>query len=648
LSAPQALPRTVPPVVSSPSSLWPLPQSVAATAAAASSSSSPPPPPPPPCAWSPLAPATFSRGCANGGDNCESFGDLAAAQAACAAEQACFALTSQPGGGAPWTLRAGGAPGSPSPSGEASYFIANAAQCRPPAPAPGCSVLDPAAFAVEVVGFADDVTAAAARRYASLLFAAYGTGGAAAPAGVPPNATVLPSISVNVTSADDDLRFSGLDESYVLSVAGGAARIIAPTVFGAVWALETFTQLVHRVWATDAGGRLATSWFEVCDVEVADAPRFPFRGVMLDSARHFLTPAALRQAIDLMSSIKLNALHIHFTDDQSWPLYIPALPQLTNASAFTAVHVFMPDELRALAQYGRERGVLVFPEIDTPAHSSGLRAAIADWGCRVPGAGSVLVDPLWLQTSNFSAVRAIWAAMDAAFLPSAPFHMGGDEVEGSEWAACPNATAWQQSNNLTGDVGFNVCSWYERSVYSIIRGLGRDVVAWEDACFDPKTWPADTSEGHHLMLQQWNQGQFASDICVTLSTNASVIASGPYSLGEVGTMNRFDPFNNSCGGPTPRMLAQVVGPEYLLWDDAGDTSSTDLIHDMMTAILGLGESGWSSDATIWSPIDEPRYRDMRCRLAARGIGGTARPFESTGAYCVDEGNSWWAPPWNAV
>ena len=637
--------RTVPTIVSTPSSPWPLPQSFVADATAAAAAASASASAPPPCVWGALEPGTFSRGCANGGDDCESYMTVAAAEAACAAQQACFAITSVPGGGAPWTLRASSA-GSPSPSGEASFFISNAIECRPPAPPAQCAVLDATAFAIDVVGFSDDVTAAAARRYRSLIFDAYG---GASGATLPPNATLLPRVTVNVTTGDDDLRF-GVDESYSLVVANGTAAITAPTVFGAVWALETLSQLTHRVWATDAEGRLSQSWFELCDVAVTDAPRFPYRGVMLDTSRHFLTPAVLRQAVDLLSSLKLNGLHLHLTDDQSFPVYIEALPQLTNASAYTALHVYMPDELRALVQYGRERGVLIFPEVDTPAHSSGIRAAIPDWGCRVPGSGSVLVDPLWLQATNFSAVRAIWQALDAIFLPGAPFHFGGDEVAGGDWMSCPNATAWAAENNITLS-GFAVCSWYERSVYGIIRGLGRNAMAWEDACFDPATWnTSDTSAGH-LWLQQWNQGSYASDICVTLSTNASVVASGPYSLGEVDTMNRFDPFNNSCTGgapPTPRMLQQVVGPEYLLWDDAGDTSSTDLIHDMMISIIGLGESGWSSNETIYAPLDQPRYRDHRCRLAARGIGGTARPFASTGTYCVDEGSSWYAPPWNSL
>ena len=714
--------RTIPTIVSSPSSPWPLPQSFVDAAAAAAlraggagGAGAATGAAPPACTWSPLAAGAFSRGCANGGDSCENYATVAQAEAACAAQQACFAITSQPGGVAPWTLRASGPPLSPSPSGEDSYFISNAAECRPPAPPAQCAVLDPLAFAIDIVGFADDVTAAAARRYGSMIFQAYG---GAASASVPKNATLLPRVAVNVTTADDDLRF-GVDESYLLVVAGGTATITAPTVFGAVWALETFAQLTRRVWATDAAGRLSQSWFEVCDATVADAPRFPYRGVMLDTSRHFLTPAVLRQAIDLLSSLKLNGLHLHLTDDQSFPLYVPALPQLTNASAYTAIHVYMPDELRALAQYGRLRGVLLFPEVDTPAHSSGIRAAIPNWGCRVPGSGSVLVDPLWLQMTNFSAVRAIWQALDDVFLPGAPFHFGGDEVAGGDWMSCPNATAWAAQNNVTMS-GFAVCSWYERSVYGIIRSLGRNAMAWEDACFDPATWnTTDTSAGH-LILQQWNQAQYASDVCVTLSTNASVVASGPYSLGEVDTMNRYDPFNFSCTGgapPTPRMLQQMVGPEYLLWgkcsheapstprcpltriapsnivsphtDDAGDTSSTDLIHDselvyhliacahgartpfheihifqppsavppfpphsmkstVMISIIGLGEAGWSSNATIYSPLDQPRYRDHRCRLAARGIGGTARPFSSTGTYCVDEGTSWWSPPWNAL
>lgn len=86
----------------------------------------------------------------------------------------------------------------------------------------------------------------------------------------------------------------------------------------------------------------------------------------------------------MMAYMKMNALHIHFTDDQSWPLYIPALPQISNATAFSPVHIYTPGDLADLVQFARNRGVVVVPEIDFPEHSATIIAAMPDIGCFVP------------------------------------------------------------------------------------------------------------------------------------------------------------------------------------------------------------------------------------------------------------------------
>ena len=149
---------------------------------------------------------------------------------------------------------------------------------------------------------------------------------------------VLHAVSINVTTADAELRF-GIDESYSLTVVVGddgsaSAAISAPTAFGGLWALETLAQLTHRVWTTDENGRLNNSYYRVCAATVVDAPRFPFRSLLIDTSRHFMTITMLKQVVDLMAGVKMNALHLHLTDDQSWPVYIPdLLPPFPAAAA---------------------------------------------------------------------------------------------------------------------------------------------------------------------------------------------------------------------------------------------------------------------------------------------------------------------------
>jgi len=225
-----------------------------------------------------------------------------------------------------------------------------------------CGALAPGGVTISTTpgSFANDVTAAAAKRYEAILLSYGATGPTdAPPAGMP----VLAAVSVTVTSSDDDLRF-GIDESYNLTVevitpGAVSATIYAATSFGAVWGLETLAQLTHRVWTADEGGRLNNSYYRVCATTVVDAPRFPFRSLLLDTSRHFMTPQVIYQVIDVMSALKMNALHLHLTDDQSWPLYVPELPIITNKTAYSPVSIYTSDDLRAIVQFGRLRGVVV-------------------------------------------------------------------------------------------------------------------------------------------------------------------------------------------------------------------------------------------------------------------------------------------------
>lgn len=413
--------------LSSPSSLWPLPANTST------------PPNTVPCTWSPLLTDAFLPGCAGGGSSCSSFATLELAQAACAADYSCGGVTSQPGGVAPWETRAGSKP-SPSPSGELSYIITN--DCHS---SRGLCFALPPNFTISANGFSDAVLDRAMARYVSIINTAY-----ANTISMPPDAPTIDQLIVTVASANDTLSF-GVDESYTLNVSsyGGAALLYAETVWGALRGLETMSQLAHHTWTTDASGAVNASFNEVCAVVVIDAPRFPFRGLMLDTARHFLPVSVIKQVLDLselfivsrnssvkgwrvrwsesgpiepslllllllypplkicgyasaprrritVSYLKMNALRLHLVDTDAWsyvrgcgdqrhvdqqhstlathsrlPLqYIPGLPIVSNTSAYSPLHVYYPSDLSELVEWGRDRGIIVYPEVDFPFHAS--------------------------------------------------------------------------------------------------------------------------------------------------------------------------------------------------------------------------------------------------------------------------------------
>ena len=185
----------------------------------------------------------------------------------------------------------------------------------------------------------------------------------------------LSTVAVSVASADQTLYF-GVNESFSIRISNGSqATITAATVYGALHAIESFVQLA------DGYGPTSRSFLAVpSELTLYDSPRFPYRGVMIDPARHYLPIAFIEHIIDSMAANKLNVLHIHFTDDQSFPVVSSKWPKLSREGAFRDNHgrplTYTAANLTHLVTYATHRGIIIVPEFDMPAYPSAWGAAI--------------------------------------------------------------------------------------------------------------------------------------------------------------------------------------------------------------------------------------------------------------------------------
>ena len=605
--------------------LWPMPANLSL------------PPNPLPCTWGPALPNFYVPGCASGGYPCAQFATLAEAQAACAADYACGGVTSQDSGGPPWETRRG-PKAVASAQGEQSYVIANG--CHGDG---GLCMALPESFAIVAAAgsFVDDVLTEAMARYTALI----GSGPYGPTAALPPGARTLATVSVDVASSDDTLRF-GVDESYSLSVAaGGTAALRAATVWGALRGLETLSQLARHTWTTSAAGAVNASYNELGAVEVADAPRFPVRSLMLDTSRHFMPVSVIRQVMDLMAALKMNALRLHLIDETSWSYFVPALPIVSNTSAFSPLHVYYPADLAALVAYGRARGIVVFPEVDFPSHSQGIFASIPEMGCLTPGPNAYrqYIDPayplLW-QTMD-----QLWRGLDAVFPKEYPFHMGGDEVDRNAWATCPSVVAWGAARGIApADLPAAITDWFYTRNYELLASppYNRQVWAWEDITDAVNASWAGATSGN-LVIVQWNgdPGVWQSDTCAILeASNASVVVAGPFhdvigaapAFNSNPEQNYADIYNLTCD-VTPRVAQQLAGPELMYWDDSADVSASDLLLWLVSSLPPVAESGWSTQALVAAGVVNPdRFQRSRCRLAKRGMP-SHDAYGLTGTFC---------------
>ena len=208
------------------------------------------------------------------------------------------------------------------------------------------------------------------------------------------------------------------DESYTLTSDAAGLLLCAATTRGALHGLVTVAQRVQ------SGALDGRGW------RVTDAPRFPWRGLCLDVARHFYTIESLRQIIDGMAWLKLNVLHLHLTDDQAFRWRSDAFPELAGDECYSS------GALRALVEYAANRGVRVVPELDVPGHVTSWLVSHPEWGLHAVeatqrfGVHQACLDPT--NEEVYRALERLFFELTQVF-PDPFVHIGGDEVHPAWW-----------------------------------------------------------------------------------------------------------------------------------------------------------------------------------------------------------------------
>ena len=235
-----------------------------------------------------------------------------------------------------------------------------------------------------------------------------------------------------------DPSVEGGDEGYVLDVAADGVTLAAAAPAGLFYGAQTLRQLLAPASFGPAANGDADWSVPVAHIE--DAPRFVWRGFMLDVARHFFTVDEVKRQIDLMSAHKLNRLHLHLTDDQGWRIEIAAWPRLTEIGGATEVGggeggYYTQADYAEIVAYAEARYVTVVPEIDFPGHANAALSAYAELNesgepADVYTGAGVISTPLWLEgPATYGFVADVWREV-AAITPGPWVHVGGDEAVG--------------------------------------------------------------------------------------------------------------------------------------------------------------------------------------------------------------------------
>ncbi|MEI6670071.1 MAG: family 20 glycosylhydrolase, partial [Acidobacteriota bacterium] len=382
------------------------------------------------------------------------------------------------------------------------------------------------------------------------------------------------------------------DEAYTLAIDATRATLKAATTVGVLRGFETLLQLV-------AGDRTG---YYLPAVTVDDAPRFPWRGLLIDVGRHFMPVEVIKRNLDGMAAVKLNVLHLHLTEDQGFRIESTAFPKLHQMGSDG--QFFTQEQIRDLVVYAADRGIRVVPEFDMPGH-------VTSWLVGHPelasAPGPYQIERRWgVFDAAFDPTREeVYTFLDtfygemAGLFPDVYMHIGGDENNGKHWNANPAIKSFMASHQLADAHALQ--AYFNQRLTKILTKYGKRMVGWDEILHPdlPKTAVVQSWRGQASLADSARHGY------------AGILSNGYYiDLGYKTTDHYLvDPLPVGHG-LTPEEAARVLGGEACMW---AEWVTPDTIDSRI----------WPRTAAIaerfWSPATVRDVNDMYRRLASVSI-----------------------------
>lgn len=429
-------------------------------------------------------------------------------------------------------------------------------------------------------------------------------------------------------------------EGYRLEVRRYVLRIAAPAEAGLFYGVQTLRQLLPPEAFADTLVRGVT--WSVPAVTVEDWPRFRWRGLHLDVARHFMPKDAVKRYIELLALHKMNTFHWHLTDDQGWRLQIRKYPRLTEVGAWrdetvigwpdrrdstknrfdTVRHggFYTQDDVREVVAFARERFVNVVPEIEMPGHAQAAIAAYPELGVRgdtVQPWGSWGVST-YIFNPEERTVRFLQDVLTEVLelFPSPFIHVGGDEAVKDQWRASPRVQQLMRERGLADEHAMQ--SWFIRQMDAWLTARGRRLVGWDEILeggLAPNatvmSWRgtsggiAAAESGHDVVMTPSSHTYFDSYQTEARQNDPNE----PLAINNYVPLDRvysFDPL----AGIAPQYWSHVLGAQGQLWTEY-IPDPKDLEYKAYPRASALAE-------VVWTPPTLRDYEDFTLRLAEHG------------------------------
>ena len=418
-------------------------------------------------------------------------------------------------------------------------------------------------------------------------------------------------------------------DAYRIAVTPRRMRVEASEIAGLRHGATSVLQLLCAPGATS-----------VPALRIADAPRFAWRGVMLDSARHYQSPEYLRRFLDAMALHKLNVLHWHLTDDQAWRLEIRKYPRLTQIGAWrvpagaaqsdidpatkrprTHGGYYSQDTVRELVRYAQTLGITIVPEVEMPGHASAAIAAYPELGAvrgavtHVPADWGIYPNAFAVDEPTFRFLEDVLRETMELF-PSRHIHVGGDEVETAQWQASDAGKAVLAK--LDGRDPHVLQAYFTERIARFLESHGRQLLGW-DEILSPAlaknavvmSWRGiegaikAAQQGHDTVLSPWPTLYF--------DNRQSTLSDEPPGRVRVVALKdvyQFDPAPAALDAAAQR---HVLGLQAAIWTEHIRTEAR-VDHMTFPRAAAIAELGWTPPAQReWSdfarrlPVLWPHY-----------------------------------------
>lgn len=389
-------------------------------------------------------------------------------------------------------------------------------------------------------------------------------------------------------------------EGYILDLGSsenGVVRITGGSQAGIFYARQTLKQLLPPESLRHAGNACKGPW-KVPVQQISDSPRFAWRGVMLDVARHFMPLPDLLRFIDLAAFHKFNTLHLHLTDDQGWRLPVDKWPRLTTVACWRKRSMlgavehdtydarphggfYTKEDLQEAVAFAAERHVTIVPEIDMPGH---MQAAIAAYPELGNGEQVEVMEAWGISTHvlNMSdkTLRFCKDVLDVAheIFPGQYIGIGGDECPHTEWEANPDAQARMKHLGLKNESSLH--GWFVEQMADHLRSLGRRTYGWDEILAGGERTPSDVLiaawrgiEPTKIAAQRGFQVVACPDVAAYLDFRQSEGPNEPTPMGTILSIKDVYAFNPIPSGLTEHEKTKVIGAQANIWTEHMETST---------------------------------------------------------------------------